>query len=76
MWQNATEPQCIQLDPSECGWQLNEGDNAYELKWFEGDAMPLTIEQILQHDKDETIPDDEDLSFKNRGNDSEDESDD
>ncbi|XP_044739757.1 ATP-binding cassette sub-family A member 10-like [Chrysoperla carnea] len=42
MWQNATEANCINFSPEQCGWL-----------WFEGDPTPLLVEDIVMVELDE-----------------------
>lgn len=41
---------------------MTNDNHAYDLKWSEGDSVPLIVEQILQHDKEYH---NEKLSFNN-----------
>lgn len=45
MWLNATDADCIKLNPEECGWFK---ENHLKPRWFVGDATPLQIDDILQ----------------------------
>lgn len=52
MWQNATEPKCILYEPTECGWQHNE-DNKLEPLWYDGQAAPLKVNEIISNNENE-----------------------
>lgn len=45
MWLNATDVDCIKLNPEDCGWFM---DGHLKPRWFVGDATPLQIEDIVQ----------------------------
>ena len=51
MWQNATEANCINFSPEQCGWTVN--DNKIKPLWFEGDPTPLLVEDIVMVELDE-----------------------
>lgn len=51
MWQNATEANCVNFLPEQCGWTVN--DNKIEPLWFEGDPTPLLVEDIVMVELDE-----------------------
>lgn len=51
MWQNATEVNCVNLIPEQCGWTID--NNKIEPLWFEGDPTPLLVEDILEVEIDD-----------------------
>ena len=52
MFQNVTETRCEKLPPEDCGWFVEYCDGNPILKptWFFGDALPSTINDILQEE--------------------------
>ena len=51
IWCNATLANPPNLLPENCGWVLE--DNAFRIKWFEGDTSPTDVEVICQDQEDE-----------------------
>uniref|UniRef100_A0A1Y1M5W5 Uncharacterized protein n=1 Tax=Photinus pyralis TaxID=7054 RepID=A0A1Y1M5W5_PHOPY len=51
MMKNAAEKQCITLDPPKCGWEMKD---ILEPFWFEDDATPLSVDDILKNNRPET----------------------
>lgn len=45
MWLHATDPNCVKLDPKNCGWFL---DGYLKPKGYDGDQTPLKINDILE----------------------------
>ena len=50
IWCNATLANPPNLLPENCGWVLE--DNAFRIKWFEGDMSPTDVEVICQDQED------------------------
>jgi hypothetical protein len=50
MWLSSLSPHPPSLDPVDCGWTIVNG--CYEIKWYEGDHCPRTLDVICE-DADE-----------------------
>ena len=46
LWMNATLPHLPALNPDEHGWKVDD-NGTFGLSWFEGDATPASIEEIV-----------------------------
>lgn len=51
MWQNATDKNCVKFTADKYGWAVDS--NQIEPIWFEGDATPLLVDDILINDCDD-----------------------
>lgn len=64
MWLNATNPVCVKLQPTNCGWVL---DNYLKPIGFIGEQTPLTVEEIVEatenENEDEEYSNPEDPNF-------------
>ena len=48
IWKNATSAVTTSFLPENYGWNLKE--NSYEIRWFEGEMVPQTLESITIND--------------------------
>ena len=59
LWLHAFQAYPPQFSPEDCGWTLK--NETYDIKWFEGDISPTTVEDICQSMESENL-DEEKLS--------------
>lgn len=68
IWCNAHLKYPSTLRPEDCGWKLVDPDH-YDFHWFDGDAMPGTISEIVMT----TVNDEEETDEKEKNEEEEDE---
>ena len=56
---NATLPHLPALNPDEHGWKVDD-NGTFGLSWFEGDATPASIEEIVVEQEQEDQVEEED----------------
>jgi hypothetical protein len=73
IWNNANKGKLVQYPPEQNGWILEDGK--YSLRWFDGDMVPSTLEEIITQDEetqeDET-QDDENVQLESESESEED----
>ena len=50
MWKGSCNIVAHNLLPENCSWERNE-EKGYQIVWFEGDAAPMTLDDILVTDE-------------------------
>ena len=57
MWKNADRTVPLEIDPSECGWVLQ--NNSFRLKWFDGDQILDNVGKAIDESPDDEESDDD-----------------
>ena len=64
IYKTATEPNpSFENDPVDSGYQLSNNHSSLEMKWFHGDQVPASLEEIINENElsdDDDIKNDED----------------
>lgn len=66
MWLHAMDPQCVQLQPENCGWFF---DDYLKPTGFIGDQTPLTVQDIVEMTEEENIEESSELEYDNLASD-------
>ena len=70
IWKSASLPDPCQLKLEENGWLLENGQ--YRIKWFDGEQIPKSMQEILNNDSASALSDAEEDDLRGDASDDED----